>query len=855
MSYFNINPNDVTGTGDVNGPSSSTDNAVTRFDGITGKLIQNSVVTMGDSGILTWTASGEAITATSYQIGRTLDGGLEYLGFNTPTGSAFRFSFNSTGDSVYLAQYNANLQGIRATNQGYLLNFIKGRGVPGTPAIVQSGDSYGEILFAGYDGVSPNNYGATIKAFVDGTPGVGDMPGRLEFATTADGAATATTQMIIYSTGVIKFELADIQLSSTGIIYAVDSGGATAFSIGSINGVGGAGTLNLNGGTGGIFINSGVGVGVSFTVNGEIGGTPIVQILSAGIGTTIPLYYSSGTAVTAAKYEITRDTDATNQLHFNVPTSSTFEFSINDVAQQKFILGAISFPTANSAITGANREIGHLTGNGLYLNDPTVIGFAINGTAELGLNATELFPSIDGGVALGTTALGFNSLHLNTGTAINWENGDVTVTHSANALAFAGASSGYSFDSIILNAVGSAAAPSYTFTGDTNTGISAATADTLILSTAGSTRLTIDPTGDFTLTQGISTTGSPTGFTFTGGAHTTLTASTEAIDVNYALSRTVQFATGALARQRAFVIDNPTYAFVAASTIDLAMTQYIKGGPLAGTNATITNSIAQYLDTWASNSAGAINQTIVTPGIANGVGATDILVGLAIAGPLGGGTINVGNQIATTTLFTNAYFGFVGMTSTTNVRTFTDAATVYIEGPPVNDGNVVFTNGPYSLFVDDGLSRFDGGITFAVSGQSTLSNYTETTFAPTVTLVGGAGNTTPVYTTNTGRYTRIGNRVFADVYLTGDGGAEGAGTGQINIALPVTASASHPTGLFPAGYALNNITEDEIWIQIAGSATTASLTYFNAINTTASLTGADQNNATRTIRLKFSYEV
>lgn len=44
-----VNP---TGTGDVVGPSSSTDNAVARFDGTTGKLIQDSAVTIDDAGIV-----------------------------------------------------------------------------------------------------------------------------------------------------------------------------------------------------------------------------------------------------------------------------------------------------------------------------------------------------------------------------------------------------------------------------------------------------------------------------------------------------------------------------------------------------------------------------------------------------------------------------------------------------------------------------------------------------------------------------------------------------------------------------------------------------------------------------------
>lgn len=42
----------VSGSGDVVGPGSSTDNALVRFDGTTGKLIQNSVATLTDTGTL-----------------------------------------------------------------------------------------------------------------------------------------------------------------------------------------------------------------------------------------------------------------------------------------------------------------------------------------------------------------------------------------------------------------------------------------------------------------------------------------------------------------------------------------------------------------------------------------------------------------------------------------------------------------------------------------------------------------------------------------------------------------------------------------------------------------------------------
>ncbi|MBI1272907.1 MAG: hypothetical protein GC131_02335 [Alphaproteobacteria bacterium] len=54
------------GSGDVTGPSSATDNAVVRFDGTTGKLLQNSGVTIDDSGNITGTSfagSGASLTA------------------------------------------------------------------------------------------------------------------------------------------------------------------------------------------------------------------------------------------------------------------------------------------------------------------------------------------------------------------------------------------------------------------------------------------------------------------------------------------------------------------------------------------------------------------------------------------------------------------------------------------------------------------------------------------------------------------------------------------------------------------------------------------------------------------------
>tara|TARA_B100000424_G_scaffold86254_1_gene64510 strand:+ start:1825 stop:3969 length:2145 start_codon:yes stop_codon:yes gene_type:complete len=69
--------------------------------------------------------------------------------------------------------------------------------------IVQSGDRLGGITFSGSDGTNfiPAAY---IQGSVGGTPGTNDMPGRLQFFTTADGASTPSERLSIQSNGNIE---------------------------------------------------------------------------------------------------------------------------------------------------------------------------------------------------------------------------------------------------------------------------------------------------------------------------------------------------------------------------------------------------------------------------------------------------------------------------------------------------------------------------------------------------------------------------------------------------------------------------------------------------------------------------
>lgn len=73
---------------------------------------------------------------------------------------------------------------------------------------------------------------------------------------------------------------------------------------------------------------------------------------------------------------------------------------------------------------------------------------ALSNLAAVAIN-TSLLPGTDDGAALGSVTKEWSDLFLASGGVINWANGDVTITHAANALAFAGASSGYTFDGLV----------------------------------------------------------------------------------------------------------------------------------------------------------------------------------------------------------------------------------------------------------------------------------------------------------------------------------------------------------------------------------------------------------------------
>jgi hypothetical protein len=129
--------------------------------------------------------------------------------------STARANFNNSNISAQL-QIEGNTystsalgivsNGIGATDTLPTLKLARSGGSSvGSNTAVGNNFLLGAVEFLGSDGTEFVN-AAQITAEVDGTPGTNDMPGRLVFSTTADGASSPTERFRITNDGVIAHD-------------------------------------------------------------------------------------------------------------------------------------------------------------------------------------------------------------------------------------------------------------------------------------------------------------------------------------------------------------------------------------------------------------------------------------------------------------------------------------------------------------------------------------------------------------------------------------------------------------------------------------------------------------------------
>jgi hypothetical protein len=165
-----------------------------------GTALLPSITTTGDlnTGIFFPAADTIAFTEGGAEAARFDSSGRLLIGSTASQENNHRLQITG-GDQ---ATSSISVSRLSADQYGAHIEYLGTRSTSvGSNTIVQANDTLGLFIFRGDDGTNFATEAASILGEVDGTPGENDMPGRLIFRTTADGAATGTERMRIDNAG------------------------------------------------------------------------------------------------------------------------------------------------------------------------------------------------------------------------------------------------------------------------------------------------------------------------------------------------------------------------------------------------------------------------------------------------------------------------------------------------------------------------------------------------------------------------------------------------------------------------------------------------------------------------------
>jgi len=396
-------------SGDVDGPASATDNAIARFDGTTGKIIQNSAVTIADStGDITGGAYNK-VTITAPATGSTLtiaDGKTLTASNSLTLAGTDSTTMTFPGTSATIARTDAaqTFTGIQTFSSAPILSSAtasKAVFTDGSKALTSTG-----TLATDQGGTGQSSYTAgDLIYYATGTAFTKLAIGSSTTILTSSGTAPQWSA----ASGVTVGTATNLAGGAAGSVPYQTASGATSFlSIGTSNYVltstGTAPTWTANTGTGNVVRATSptlttpvLGVATATSLNG--------LTVSTTTG-TLTLANGSTLATSGANSITLTSTGATN---VTLPTSGTLATTSNTVATISFgttgltpstatggavtVAGTLS--PANGGTGVANNALNTLTFTGNYS-----LGLTLNGNTSVTLPTTGTLATLAGAETL-----------------------------------------------------------------------------------------------------------------------------------------------------------------------------------------------------------------------------------------------------------------------------------------------------------------------------------------------------------------------------------------------------------------------------------------------------------------------